>query len=75
MSINARQLEKDIDAIPGICDEGKGAIKKLFENNFGVKFEHPREFKVGAVYIPCGVPDDPYMLTKIGHSFALVGVS
>lgn len=38
MDIKAEQLEKDIEAIPGVCKEGKAAIKKLFENNFRVKF-------------------------------------
>lgn len=36
--IDAKKLAEDIDAIPGICADGKKGIKKLFENHFGVKF-------------------------------------
>lgn len=45
--INAEQLEKDIEAIPGVCADAKVAIKKLFENSFGVEFEEI--VKVGSV--------------------------
>lgn len=47
MEIKAEQLEKDIEAIPGVCGDAKKAIKKLFENNFGVKFKAVR---MGEVY-------------------------
>lgn len=36
--VNPELLEKRIEDIPGICTESKDAIKKLFEDGFGVKF-------------------------------------
>lgn len=50
MKIDAKQLEKDIEAIPGVCVDAKKAIKKLFENNFEVKFKDLRKPKVGEVW-------------------------
>lgn len=39
MEIKADVLEKKIEAIPGVCDAGKEAIKDLFAEAFGVVFE------------------------------------
>jgi len=41
--IDAEQLAKDIEAIPGLCDDGKRGVRQLFANNFDVKFEAPEE--------------------------------
>jgi len=48
--IDPKQLEKDINAIPSICEDGKKAIKQLFEHNFEVKFEQETPFVLGGVY-------------------------
>ena len=50
MNIKAEQLEKDIDAIPGVCSDAKKAIKKLFENNFAVKFKPEINPNIGEVW-------------------------
>lgn len=59
MEIKAEQLEKDIEAIPGICKDGQKAIKRLFENNFGVKFAKEIDAKRGQIY---KTQSDYYML-------------
>lgn len=46
--INATQLNEDIESIPGICADGKNAIRKIFKNHFGVQFKEP--LKLGAIY-------------------------
>ena len=40
MEIKADVLERKIEAIPGVCDDGKKAIKELFAEAFGVEFKN-----------------------------------
>lgn len=72
--IDPKQLNRDIEAIPSICEDSKDAIRRLFENNFGVEFDRESsEFKTGAVYTTSG-NGGLYMLVEIGKNIALVGV-
>jgi hypothetical protein len=52
MKIDAKILEQRIDEIPGVCLDGKKAIKNLFKDAFGITFlpSQPVEFKCGGVY-------------------------
>lgn len=43
MKFDNDKLEKDIDALEGICDDGKKGIKALFKNHFGVEFSKPQK--------------------------------
>lgn len=56
MKVDAEAIEKSINAIPGVCEDGKKAIKKIFEDGFGVEFKKklasPKE---GEVWMTCGV--------------------
>lgn len=47
MKIDAEAIEKSINAIPGVCEDGKKAIKKIFEDGFGVKFKFKEKIDLG----------------------------
>ena len=48
--IDPFKLQQDIEAIPGICQEGKMAIKRLFTNHFEVDFQTPVAVTVGQIW-------------------------
>jgi len=73
MNLDPVQLEKDINNIPGICDEGKVAIKRLFTNNFGVNFIPKYEIKIGAIYVPKGY-FRPCILVALNNIKALISL-
>ena len=50
MNIKADVLEKRIEELPEVCEDTKKAIKKLFEDSFGVEFEKKSPPKVGGVW-------------------------
>lgn len=73
MKIDAEQLNKDIEAIPGVCKEGKDGIRKLFENSFGVKFKYPEKMKVGMVFSTGSMA---YLLVQTANGgYELVGLN
>lgn len=49
MNVDAEKLAKSIDAIPGVCEDGKKAIRKLFEDGFGVVFKKEEPLNPGSV--------------------------
>lgn len=51
MNIDPNKLEQRINEIPKICENGKKAIKKLFEDGFGVVFQTKKKVEFGDIYI------------------------
>lgn len=51
MKFNAEALEKDIDALEGICNDGKKGIKQLFSNHFEVEFSDKKKFDLSKLHL------------------------